>query len=55
MQVMSGWFSDFSWVNSLVVTNLAILLSAGCVFLFPLCSSYAAFITVALSFGFFVG
>jgi len=53
-RVLSGWVSDFSWVNSLVVTNIAIILSAVCVFLFPFCSSYAGFVTVALSFGFFV-
>jgi len=34
-RVISGWISDFSWVNSLVVTNMAIILSAITVFLFP--------------------
>lgn len=53
-RVLSGWVSDFSWVNSLVVTNIAIILSAVCVFVFPFCSSYAGFVTVALLFGFFV-
>jgi len=53
-RVLSGWVSDFSWVNSLVVTNIAIILSAVCVFVFPFCSSYAGFVTIALSFGFFV-
>jgi len=53
-RVLSGWMSDFEWVNSLVVTNIAIILSAACVFVFPFCSSYAGFVTVALLFGFFV-
>jgi len=53
-RVLSGWVSDFEWVNSLVVTNIAIILSAVCVFVLPLCSSYAGFVTVALLFGFFV-
>merc|ERR1711936_565533 len=53
-RVLSGWVSDFEWVNSLVVTNLAILLSALCVFILPFCSSYGGFVTVALLFGFFV-
>jgi len=53
-RVLSGWVSDFAWVNSLVVTNIAIILSALCVFVFPFCSSYASFVTVALLFGFFV-
>merc|ERR550532_3662718 len=53
-RVISGWISDFSWVNSLVVTNSAILLSALTVFLFPYCTSYASLVIMALLFGFFV-
>merc|ERR1719412_1926804 len=53
-RVISGWISDFSWVNSLVVTNTAIIFSALTVFLFPFCSSYASLTVMALLFGFFV-
>lgn len=53
-RVLSGWISDFSWVNSLVVTNCAIILSALTVFLFPYCSSYTSLVIMALLFGFFV-
>ena len=53
-RVISGWISDFSWVNSLVVTNTAIILSALTVFLFPYCTSYASLTVMALLFGFFV-
>ena len=53
-RVISGWISDFSWVNSLVVTNMAIILSAITVFLFPFCTSYASLTLMALLFGFFV-
>ena len=53
-RVISGWISDFSWVNSLVVTNTAIILSAITVFLFPFCTSYASLTIMALLFGFFV-
>eukprot|EP00092_Neocalanus_flemingeri_P041880 GFUD01045614.1.p1 GENE.GFUD01045614.1~~GFUD01045614.1.p1 ORF type:complete len:717 (-),score=114.69 GFUD01045614.1:192-2342(-) len=53
-RVLSGWVSDFEWVNSLVVTNIAIILSAACVFVLPFCSTYSAFVAVALLFGFFV-
>ena len=42
-------------VNSLVVTNSAIILSALTVFLFPYCSSYWSLVIMALLFGFFVG
>ena len=54
-RVISGWVSDFSWVNSLVVTNSAIILSALTVFLFPYCTSYSSLVVMALLFGFFVG
>lgn len=53
-RVISGWISDFSWVNSLVVTNTAIILSAITVFLFPFCTSYASLTVMALLFGLFV-
>jgi len=53
-RVISGWISDFPWVNSLVVTNVAIILSAITVFLFPFCGSYPVFVVMALLFGFFV-
>jgi len=53
-RVLAGWVSDFSWVNSLVMTNTAIILSAITVAVFPLCSSYWSFVVCALAFGFFV-
>jgi len=53
-RVLSGWFSDFSWVDSLLVTNIAILLSGITTFVLPFCTSYAAFTCMALAFGFFV-
>merc|ERR1719445_2407111 len=53
-RVLAGWVSDFSWVNSLVMTNSAIILSAITVAVFPLCSSYWSFVVCALAFGFFV-
>ena len=49
-----GWFSDFSWVNSLVVNNMAIFLSGVCVMIFPLCQDYTTFVVMALLYGFFV-
>ena len=51
---MAGWFSDFSWVDSLLVTNLAIFLSGVSTFVLPFCTSYGSFVFVALMFGFFV-
>ena len=51
---MVGWFSDFSWVNSLFVTNVAILLSGVSVLCMPFCVSYTSFVVVALMFGLYV-
>ena len=53
-RVLAGWLSDFSWVDSLIVTNLAIFLSGVSVFVLPFCNSYGLFVFVALMFGFFV-
>lgn len=53
-RVLSGWISDLPWVNSLVVTNVALVLSALSVFLFPFCASYTSFVILALLFGLFV-
>lgn len=53
-RVLAGWMSDFSWVNSLVVTYSALILSSLCVAAIPFCSTYGGFVTVALLFGFFV-
>ena len=53
-RVLVGWFSDFSWVNSLFVTNMAILLSGVSVLCMPFCVSYTSFVCVALMFGLYV-
>jgi len=53
-RVLVGWFSDFPWVNSLFVTNMAILLSGISVLVMPFCVSYTAFVCVALMFGLYV-
>ena len=53
-RVAAGWISDFEWVNSLLVTNLAIFFSGVCVFVLPWCQSYTSYIIIALLFGVFV-
>ena len=53
-RVISGWFSDFSWVDSLLVTNLAILFSGISTLVLPFCTTYASFVIIALLFGLFV-
>ena len=54
MNAFAGWFSDFPWVNSLVLNNLAIFLSGICVAIFPFCQDYGTFVTLSLFYGFFV-
>ena len=53
-RVLTGWISDFKWVNSQIVTILAIFFSGVSVFVLPFCASYAAYVTVSLLFGLFV-
>ena len=52
-RVLSGWFCDFAWVDSLFVTNIAILLCGISTLVIPFCTSYVAFTIVAITFGFF--
>ena len=52
--MIAGWISDFSCVNALLVTNLAIFFSGVSTLVLPFCTSYGAFATIALLFGFFV-
>jgi MCP family monocarboxylic acid transporter-like MFS transporter 14 len=53
-RVFAGWLSDFSWVDSLLVTNFAILFSGLSTIILPFCTNYASFVTIALLFGFCV-
>jgi len=53
-RVGAGWFSDFPWVNSLFVTNIAILMSGLTVISIPFCESYESFVVASLFFGLFV-
>ena len=53
-RVIIGAFVDLPWVSSLVVTNVSLILSGFCLFAFPFCTTYGAFIVVALLLGLFV-
>ena len=52
-KLVTGWFSDLSWVNSLAVKNIYICLSGVSIILLPICDSYWIFIIVASMYGFF--
>jgi len=50
-RIVSGWLSDFAFVDSLFVVNCSLVLSSLCVFVFPFVTSYAMLLTVGAFFG----
>jgi len=50
-RILSGWLSDFAFVDSLFVVNCSLVLSALCVFFFPFVTSYSMLLTVGAFFG----
>ena len=53
-RLLSGWISDFYWVDSLFVVNGSLILSSICVFVFPFITSYTGFIILGILFGLFI-
>ena len=53
-RVIIGAFVDLPWVSSLVVTNISLIMSGVCLFIFPFCYDYTSFSMVALMLGLFV-
>uniref|UniRef100_A0A0K2T9N2 Monocarboxylate transporter 12like [Nasonia vitripennis] n=1 Tax=Lepeophtheirus salmonis TaxID=72036 RepID=A0A0K2T9N2_LEPSM len=51
-RILLGFMTDFHWVNSLILSNISLLLSGFCILVFPLCSSYRDFLITSLSLGF---
>ena len=51
-KLVTGWLSDRNWVDTLLLGNIYVLLCGLAVFVMPNCSSYGAFITISLLFGF---
>ena len=52
-RVVAGCISDLSWINSLLVTNLALLFGGVSISILPFCTSYEAFVVITILFGFF--
>jgi len=50
-RIVTGWISDFAWVDSLFVVNCSLVLSASCVFLFPFVATYEMLLVVGALFG----
>ena len=53
-RIVIGAIVDLPWVSSLVVTNMSLILSGICLFLFPFCPDFTSFVIVALFLGLFV-
>jgi len=53
-RIVSGYMSDFRWVDSLFVVNCSLILSSICVFIFPLMTTFAGFVILGLLFGLFI-
>jgi len=53
-RIISGYMSDFRWVDSLFVVNCSLILSSICVFIFPLMTTFAGFVILGLLFGLFI-
>ena len=53
-RIISGYMSDFYWVDSLFVVNCSLVLSSVCVFLFPLITTFEGLVVMGLLFGLFI-
>ena len=52
-KLVTGWFSDISWVDPFSLFNSYILLSGATVCFLPLCTSFEHFAVVMAIYGFF--
>lgn len=50
-RISCGYFADFPQVNALFVNNICLIISTISVGLTPFCTSYGAYITMAIFFG----
>ena len=52
-KVLTGWISDFHWIDSFSLYNVYIILCGVSVFFLPSCNSYGLFAFVIAFYGFF--
>lgn len=50
-RIVSGWLSDFAWVDSLFVVTCSLVCSSVCVFLFPFVTTYEMLLLLGFVFG----
>lgn len=54
-RVLCGYMADFPWMDALLMNNICLVIATVSVGATPFCSSYAAYVTVAIFFGIAVG
>ncbi|XP_049872712.1 monocarboxylate transporter 12 isoform X2 [Pectinophora gossypiella] len=50
-RIACGWVADFPWMDSLLLNNICLVVATISVGVTPFCSSYAAYVAVAIAFG----
>ncbi|XP_038213881.1 monocarboxylate transporter 3 isoform X3 [Zerene cesonia] len=50
-RIMCGWVADFPWVDSLLLNNICLVIATISVAVIPFCTTYAAYVVVAIAFG----
>ncbi|XP_072932574.1 monocarboxylate transporter 14 isoform X2 [Epargyreus clarus] len=50
-RIICGWVADFPWMDSLLLNNVCLVIATISVAVTPFCSSYAAYVAVAIAFG----
>ncbi|XP_045485559.1 monocarboxylate transporter 4 isoform X1 [Pieris rapae] len=50
-RIMCGWVADFPWMDSLLLNNICLVIATISVAVIPFCTTYAAYVAVAIAFG----
>lgn len=50
-RIASGWVADFPWMDSLLLNNICLVVATIAVGLIPFCTTYTAYIAIAIAFG----
>ena len=54
-QLFTGWLSDRSCINSLLVYNSYVFMTGITIFFMPFCNAYVLYVSAVSIFGFFTG
>ncbi|XP_061378654.1 monocarboxylate transporter 3 isoform X3 [Danaus plexippus] len=50
-RIACGWVADFPWMDSLLLNNICLVIATISVGVTPFCTTYAAYVAVAIAFG----